>query len=165
MHFGANSHVFAKNGIRFSSSYALTCTKWVCQWWCPAPQFATKKLARELKICDRVSCWWAKTALIMLKFTPITLQRKRREGGHQRKIWNVDETLSKASVLQRRGHQRKKGNAGVFKPTSAITNSQSKVLGKSSYDIWNTTSEWTICACSVFPLAKWKQIFLPPDLG
>ncbi len=77
----------------------------------------------------------AKTALIMLKFTPITLQRKRREGGHQRKIWNVDETLSKASVLQRRGHQRKKGNAGVFKPTSAITNSQSKVLGKSSYDI------------------------------
>ena len=41
----------------------------------------------------------AKTALIMLKFTPITLQRKRREGGHQRKIWNVDETLSKASVL------------------------------------------------------------------
>ena len=46
----------------------------------------------------------------MLKFTPITLQRKRREGGHQRKIWNVDETLSKASVLQRRGHQRKTWN-------------------------------------------------------
>ena len=55
----------------------------------------------------------AKTALIMLKFTPITLQRKRREGGHQRKIWNVDETLSKASVLQRRGHQRKKWNVGA----------------------------------------------------
>ena len=66
----------------------------------------------------------AKTALIMLKFTPITLQRKRREGGHQRKIWNVDETLSKASVLQRRGHQRKTWNVGVFKPTSPITNFQ-----------------------------------------
>ena len=51
-----------------------------------------------------------KTALIMLKFTPITLQRKRREGGHQRKTWNVGAPLSKASVLQRRGYQRKKGN-------------------------------------------------------
>ena len=36
--------------------------------------------------------------------------RKSKEGGHQRKIWNVDETLSKASVLQRRGHQRKTWN-------------------------------------------------------
>ena len=36
---------------------------------------------------------------------------------------------------QNGGHQRKKGNAGVFKPTSAIRNFQSKVLGKSSYVI------------------------------
>ena len=46
----------------------------------------------------------------MLKFTLITLQRKRKEGGHQRKTWNVGATLSRASVLQCRGHQRKKGN-------------------------------------------------------
>ena len=55
----------------------------------------------------------AKTALIMLNFMLFTLQKKRREGGHQRKIWNVDETLSKASVLQRRGHQRKTWNVGA----------------------------------------------------
>ena len=55
----------------------------------------------------------AKTALIMLKFTPITLQRKSKEGGHQRKIWNVDETLSKASVLQCRGHQHETRNVGA----------------------------------------------------
>ena len=34
----------------------------------------------------------AKTALIMLKFTPITLQIKRKEGGHQRKTRNVGAT-------------------------------------------------------------------------
>ena len=60
----------------------------------------------------------------MLKFTLITLQRKRKEGGHQRKIWNVDETLSKASVLRCRGHQRKTWNVGALKQTSAITNFQ-----------------------------------------
>lgn len=61
--------------------------------------------------------------------------KHRQNGGHQRKTRNVGAPLSKASVLQCRGHQRKKGNVGVLKPTSAITNFQSKVLGKLSYDI------------------------------
>lgn len=77
----------------------------------------------------------AKTALIMLKFTPITLQIKRKEGGHQHKTWNVGAPLSKAAVLQCGGHQCKTWNAGALKPTSAIRNFQSKVLGKLSYDI------------------------------
>ena len=59
------------------------------------------------------------------------LQRR----GHQRKTWNVGASLSKASVLRCGGHQRKTWNVGVLKPTSAITNFQSKVLGKSSSDI------------------------------
>ena len=37
------------------------------------------------------------------------LQRR----GHQRKKGNVGTPLSKASVLQRRGHQRKKWNVGA----------------------------------------------------
>ncbi len=55
----------------------------------------------------------AKTALIMLKFTPITLQIKRKEGGHQRKTWNVGTPLSKVSVLQCGGHQRKTWDVGA----------------------------------------------------
>ena len=45
----------------------------------------------------------AKTALIMLRFTPITLQIKRKEGGHQRKTWNVGVTLKQGIrvVVQR----------------------------------------------------------------
>ena len=101
----------------------------------PHTSFCNKETRARIENLRPSELLVAKTALIMLKFTPITLQRKSKEGGHQRKIWNVDETLSKASVLQRRGHQRKKGNAGVLKPTSPITNFQSKVLGKSSYDI------------------------------
>ena len=52
-------------------------------------------------------------ALIMLKSTPITLQIKRKEGGHQRKTWNVGTPLSKVSVLQCGGHQRKTRNVGT----------------------------------------------------
>ena len=52
-------------------------------------------------------------ALIMLKFTPITLQIKRKEGGHQRKTWNVGAPLSKVSVLQCRGHQHETRNVGA----------------------------------------------------
>ncbi len=65
----------------------------------PHTSFCNKETRARIENLRPSELLVAKTALIMLKFTLITLQRKSKEGGHQHKIWNVGAPLSKAAVL------------------------------------------------------------------